>query len=86
MTNLSTALEEHKTQLHEDLVELQQELQNREDKDNLRIGNALKALSREIDNWESDARDSDDGDESTQQHLMERARELRSKLVKMRSE
>ncbi len=85
MARLSTALEEHKTQLQEDLSALQDELQRRKDKDSLKVGNALKAISREIDDWESTARETDESDESTNQYLLERARELRSRLVQMRS-
>ena len=85
MARLSTALEEHKTQLQADLSGLEDDLQRRKDKDRLQVGNMLQALSREIDDWEKQAAESDQSDESTQRHLMERARELRSKLVKIRS-
>ena len=86
MARLSTILEEHKTQLQEEMSELQEELQHRRGKDDLRMGNALKTISREIADWETEAQACDDSDESAQQSLMERARELRSKLVQMRSD
>lgn len=84
MARLSTALEEHKTQLQADLTELQEELRRRRDKDNLEVGTALKTISREIDDWEHEAQGSDGSDESTQRYLMQRARDIRSRLVKMR--
>ncbi len=86
MANLSTELEEHKTELEAELHALEDELQHRKDKDHLRIGNALKAISREINDWENRARESDDSDESTRNSLMQQAREIRSRLARMRSE
>lgn len=86
MANLSTELEEHKTELEAELYELEDELQHRKDKDHLRIGNALKTISREITDWENRARESDDSDESTRNSLMQQAREIRSRLARMRSE
>lgn len=85
MARFSTELEEHKTQLQADLSGLEDDLQRRKDKDQLRVGNMLKTLSREINDWEKEAREADESDESTQRYLMEKARELRSKLVKIRS-
>ena len=86
MADKITELEKQREEMGAALAEARDELQRSETPDRLRIGNVLKEISEEIEQWDRDVAERAKGEGLHEPHgLTERARQIHLKLMNLRS-